>query len=158
MADQPTTPRSDEQRTLFGILIGCAGLLVFLLCVAVSIIGVLTLLGPAIGTVFSNIGSTRCAYVFEDVDRDGKYSYDTDVDVSGKTGVEITMTDATGQVLYRGKPDNCYYPTSVQNTTITISLSLPPARTTDNPTRQIRIPTYVQDASSVYFPVVPKEP
>lgn len=158
MENQTTTTRRDDQRTLFGIVAGCAGLLLVLICILVAIIGVLTLLGPAIGNVFSGItGSPRCAFVYEDVDRDGRYTYNTDIDLGSKTGVEITMADAGGQVLYRGKPDSCYYPTSTQNTTVTLSLSLPPTRTTANPVRQINIPTYVQDAGTVDFPVVPKD-
>jgi len=150
---QPTTTRTDEQRTLFGILLGCGALLLFVICMFASIIAVLTLLGPAIGTQFQSIPySVHCAFVFEDKDGNGVFNQG-DVDITDKNGITLRLIDANGQTLYSGKPRGCWYPQSVLNSTVTEVLTLPPTRTTTNPTKTYMFGTWMQDASPVYFPV-----
>jgi len=125
-----TTPQPTPKKSNTGMILGVGAIavVVLLCCCSLAVIGILTMMGPAIGRTFSSINNSLMTPNFPDDFPDDFPTPDFDMPdgsfqniPEGGRGDEILRASAWGYVVIAATLDNCTFTPQASDTRIEVT-------------------------------------
>jgi Flp pilus assembly pilin Flp len=122
------TPNQDEpKKSNTGLMLGIGAIVVVLLvcCCAVVVIAAVTIMGPAVGKVFSSINNSlltpQLPSNFQTPDLSGVPTFSSDLIPQGGRGDDVVRASAWAYVLVATSTDGCSFNPKASDTTIKVT-------------------------------------